>query len=112
MDDVPSSRKWMIRSASGTDLPFLRKMLYTAAFWRPNQTSPLTFEEALLPPEISRYVEGWGRPSDTAFVAVDMDFQPIGAAWFRLFDPATPGYGFVDPSIPEVTIAVIPDWRG
>jgi len=87
-------------------------MLFVAAFWRPNETPPWTFEAAMLQPEINCYVEGWGRQGDTGFIAVDRQLHPIGAAWLRLFRRTAPGYGFVDASIPEVTIAVKPNWRG
>ncbi len=37
---------------------------------------------------------------------------PVGAAWIR-FRPATdPGYGFVAPDVPELTVGVAAGWRG
>jgi GNAT superfamily N-acetyltransferase len=60
---------------------------------------------------VSRYVRGWGRPGDTAVIALENGF-PVGAAWFRLFRGAEPGYGFVDESTPELAIAVVPSKRG
>ena len=54
---------------------------------------------------------GWGRPGDNAVVAID-EFQPVGAAWYRLFEQDEPGYGFVDEETPELTIAVVPSRRG
>ena len=60
---------------------------------------------------LERYVAGWGRRGDDALVAID-EFQPVGAAWFRLFDADEPGYGFVDEETPELTIAIVPSRRG
>ena len=37
--------------------------------------------------------------------------HPIGAAWLRPFPAASPGYGFVDETTPELTIAVVPSRR-
>ena len=60
---------------------------------------------------LERYVAGWGRPGDPALVAID-EFQPVGAAWYRLFPADEPGYGFVDDRTPELTIAIVPSRRG
>ena len=37
---------------------------------------------------------------------------PIGAAWLRLMRAHEPGYGFVAPDVPELSIAVLASWRG
>jgi ribosomal protein S18 acetylase RimI-like enzyme len=79
-------------------------MLRHAYYWR--WADP---ELADLP--LTRYVEGWGRPGDRSLIAIE-GFQPVGAAWYRLFTSAEPGYGFVDEKTPELTIAVVPSRRG
>lgn len=35
-----------------------------------------------------------------------------GAAWYRRFPAADPGYGFVDEATPEVTVGMRPRYRG
>jgi len=88
-------------------------MLYEAVNWRDDgaeERPPL--EELLLQPELARYVSGWGRIGDTAIVALDRLDEPVGAAWFRLFEPEEPGYGFVAADVPELSIAVYPECRG
>ena len=92
----------MLRAAGAQDLPFLRDMLRHAYYARWGSEADVPLE---------RYVAGWGRRGDRAFVAIDA-FQPVGAAWYRLFPADEPGYGFVDEETPELTIAVVPSRRG
>jgi ribosomal protein S18 acetylase RimI-like enzyme len=94
----------VIRKGDANDTAFLRDMLRHAYYWR--WADP---ELEDLP--VTRYVEGWGRPGDRAVVVIE-GFQPVGAAWYRLFTAAQPGYGFVDEQTPELTIAVVPSRRG
>lgn len=64
-------------------------------------------------PVIAKYVAGWGRHGDLGFVAVEsVRKEPIGAAWLREFTRANPGHGFIDESIPELAIAVLPSHAG
>jgi ribosomal protein S18 acetylase RimI-like enzyme len=94
----------VIRRGDARDTGFLRDMLRHAYYWR--WTEP---ELAHLP--LARYVEGWGRRGDYALIAIE-GFQPIGAAWYRLFTAREPGFGFVQEGTPELTIAVVPSRRG
>ena len=91
----------LLRKGGAQDVRFLRDMLHHAYYWRERVPGSL----------VSRYVRGWGRPGDTALIALENGF-PVGAAWFRLFAAAEPGYGFVDESTPELAIAVVPSKRG
>ena len=91
----------VIRRGGAQDLRFLRDMLHHAYYWRERVPGSL----------VSRYVRGWGRPGDTAVVALDGGF-PVGAAWYRVFTADEPGYGFVDEQTPELAIAVVPSQRG
>jgi ribosomal protein S18 acetylase RimI-like enzyme len=95
----------VIRPAGSQDVPFLRDMLRHAYYWRVESVT-----ESGEPP-VQRYVERWGRPGDTALIAIQ-DFQRVGAAWFRLFTDDNPGYGFVDEETPELSIAIVPSRRG
>jgi len=38
--------------------------------------------------------------------------EQLGAAWYRVMTADDPGYGFIDTEIPEITIGVVPPWRG
>jgi ribosomal protein S18 acetylase RimI-like enzyme len=79
-------------------------MLHHAYYWRER-------EPGEGPGPVALYVKGWGRPGDTALIAIDDGF-PVGAAWYRLFRRDQPGYGFVDEETPELAIAVVPSRRG
>ena len=91
----------MIRPGGAHDVPFLRDMLRHAFPRTPTGDEP----------PLSRYVDGWGRPGDRAVIAID-HFQPVGAAWYRLFKETNPGFGFIDGQTPELAIAVVPSRRG
>ena len=102
----------MIRLANQDDLPFLREMMFEAAYWDPAQPRP-SLEEGLQDPTVASYLEGWVRPGDSGLIAMDdQSMQPIGAAWYRLFTKDKPGFGFVDEQTPEVAIAVVEEFRG
>jgi len=94
----------VIRRGGRQDVRFLRDMLHHAYYWR-----ELDPGEGAGP--VALYVKGWGRPGDTALIAVDDGF-PVGAAWYRLFRRDHKAYGFVDEETPELAIAVVPSRRG
>jgi ribosomal protein S18 acetylase RimI-like enzyme len=85
-------------------------MCFYAARWRPGQEND-SRAAVLSDDHVGRYVEGWGRPGDMGFVAEEHG-QPVGAAWLRLLTRDRPGYGFIDSTIPELSIAVVPARRG
>ena len=62
-------------------------------------------------PELARYAAGWGRAGDMGIVAIAED-TAIGTAWLRQWSLAQRGFGFIDVDIPEMAIAVLPDYRG
>jgi ribosomal protein S18 acetylase RimI-like enzyme len=101
----------LIRPVVLADEPFLWKMLYQAIYVPVGITPPS--RDILSHPEIRRYLQDWGQPHDTGFIAVDQESaQPIGAAWLRLLTGNNKGYGYMDETTPELTIAVVPVYRG
>ena len=96
---------YTIRLADADDLPFLQEMLYEAAYWRPNQQRP-PIHKGLARPDIQKILHNWGRPGDTAVIAVDGNDMPLGAAWYRFWTSENHSFGFVDESTPEVVIGV------
>ena len=87
--------------------------MYETAYWRSGELRPLKKVEALSGLEHARYLQGWGRPGDTAVLAVALDGgRRLGAAWYRLTTSEEPGYGFIEDQTPELALAVVPDHRG
>jgi ribosomal protein S18 acetylase RimI-like enzyme len=98
-----------IRSLTAADQAFLWETLYQALYV-PEGADPFPRDVVRLP-EIGRYAEDWGRLDDLGFVAV-IDETCVGATWIRLLKGANKGYGFVDETVPELTIALAPEFRG
>ena len=87
-------------------------MLYEAVYWRDDGAEERPpFDEMMAVPEVRRYVAEWGRVGDVAIVALDRRDEPVGGAWYRLFRADDAGYGFVDESTPEISIALYPECR-
>lgn len=98
-----------LRPATAGDGPLLVEMLALAVAWRPGAVAPSS-EEIAAAPDLAHYVAGWPRPGDHGVVA-EAEGVAIGAAWWRRFTSDDPGYGFVDESTPEVSLAVRPEAR-
>ena len=90
----------IIRSGGPQDVRFLRDML-RHAYANASLIGDLP---------VSRYVDRWGRPGDTAVVGLE-GATPVGAAWYRFYKAGEPGFGFVDEETPELSIAVVPSRR-
>lgn len=103
----------MFRLSAHADPAFLAEMLYEAVNWKDDgadERPPL--DAVLAVPENARYITDWGRTGDVALYALDRRDEPVGAAWLRRFDAQAPGYGYVADDIPELSIAVYPEFRG
>jgi len=82
-----------IRTGGKIDIPFLKEMLFEAAYWRPGLKRP-SLEAGLARPDLVFLLEGWGLDGDTAVLAVTKDERPLGAAWFRFWRPEQHSYGY------------------
>jgi RsiW-degrading membrane proteinase PrsW (M82 family)/GNAT superfamily N-acetyltransferase len=98
-----------VRAATAGDAPFLAAMLVEVADW--NGRRGVTLASAHGDPMTWRYVAGWQGATDFGLIA-EGPSGPIGAAWARFFARESPGYGFVDPAVPELTLGVAPGQRG
>ena len=94
-----------IRPILLADEPFLWEMLYHALYVPEGQ--PPFPREIVEQPEISQYVQAWGQPEDAGLIASKQE-APVGAVWIRRIR----AYGFIDDDTPELSIAMLPDYRG
>ena len=106
-----SETEHAIRLIERTDMAFLRAMLFEAVYWRSQAHRP-SIDEGLADPELAKLLEGWGtRRGDTGVVALAGDARRLGAAWYRFWTDSCHYYGYIDPTIPEVAIGVLPAAR-
>jgi GNAT superfamily N-acetyltransferase len=102
---------YLIRALTPADEPVLWEMLYQAIYVGKGETPPA--REIVQRPELAQYVQGWGRPHDLGFAAVDETSQAvIAAAWQRLWRGDERGFGYVNEETPELSVAVLPEHRG
>jgi GNAT superfamily N-acetyltransferase len=104
-----TENRWVIRRAAAEDGPFLADMLVEAANWSADWKKK-SRRRVLSAPATAHYIAGWPRDTDLGVIA-EADRAPVGAAWLRFLPAADPGYGFVAPGVPELTIGVAGDWR-
>jgi ribosomal protein S18 acetylase RimI-like enzyme len=102
---------YLMRALTPADQPVLWEMLYQAIYVGEGATPSV--REIVQRPELARYLQGWGRPDDVGFAAVDgTSQQVVGAAWMRRWSGDERGYGYVDEETPELSLAVLPEYRG
>lgn len=99
-----------LRPLNANDEPILWVMLYLAIHVPPGDPPPPL--NIIFLPEIARYAQGWGQPGDSGMVASNAQNLPIGAAWLRLLTGEKRGFGWVNDQTPELSIAVMPEYRG
>jgi ribosomal protein S18 acetylase RimI-like enzyme len=105
------SDQFVVRQVEAGDVPFLWDMLWEAAAVDAGMRA-IGKEAALASPLNRKYLDGWGRPGDAGVIAMDATGSRLGAAWIRVFPHDAPGYGFVAPDVPEMSIGVSDDARG
>jgi GNAT superfamily N-acetyltransferase len=105
-----TENRWVVRRAAAEDGPFMADMLVEAANWSADWKKK-SRRRVLSAPATAHYIAGWPRDTDLGVIA-EADGAPVGAAWLRFLPAADPGYGFVAPGVPELTIGVAGDWRG
>jgi ribosomal protein S18 acetylase RimI-like enzyme len=99
-----------VRAATADDTAILAAAALEAMNW--DGSPRFTQDELATNPNISRYLDGWPQIGDFGVVAETADGTPIGGAWCRNLTADNAGYGFVAEDIPELTIGVLPQFRG
>ena len=95
-----------IRTIRNSEIPLLDDFLYEAV-WQPDPRNPLP-REVIRMPALRAYVEAFGaRPTDCCLVA-EVGGRVVGAAWSRCLR----GFGWTGEAIPELAVALYPDFRG
>ena len=100
LDDV------QLRPLCADDAAFLIDALYHAIYVPPGTPSPP--KTIVQQPELAVYIDDFGTQRGDQGVLAVHEATPVGAAWSRLIR----GYGFVDESIPELSISLLSGYRG
>jgi ribosomal protein S18 acetylase RimI-like enzyme len=100
----------LLRASQHSDIPFLRKMLYEAVFWRASVNKP-SFEEGLTYPDVSKSLADWGERDGDAAVVATINSYPIGASWYRFWTDDNFINGYIDEITPVLVIGVQSDYR-
>jgi ribosomal protein S18 acetylase RimI-like enzyme len=106
------SDSFMIRPLTTADEALVWEMLYHAIHVPEGAEAPpraIVFE-----PGLAHYAQDWGqRAGDLGFAALEAGpGRAVGAAWLRLPPADDPGYGWVDEHTPELSVALLPGYRG
>lgn len=97
-----------LRICERIDIEYLRLALYEALYV-PDEEEP--FDKSIIDsPDISKYIDNWGRIGDFGLLVFDKK-EFVGAAWGRLFSDTNKSYGYVDDVTPEISIAIMPNFR-
>jgi GNAT superfamily N-acetyltransferase len=99
----PPTMDYVIRPLARQDEPILWEMLYHGL--SSAQKRQVRLREIMRRPDISRYVDGWGRAGDTGFVAHEKEGGALlGAVWLRRPTDKSD-------APPELALAVKPEHR-
>ncbi|MBF9016318.1 MULTISPECIES: GNAT family N-acetyltransferase [unclassified Oceanispirochaeta] len=98
------------RALESRDQDFLFDMLFEAIYVPPG--SPEVERSILELPEIKKYAASWGDLKGDRGILLSLEENPAGAVWLRFFRKEEQGYGYVADNIPELSMALLPEYRG
>ena len=97
--------KYSIREIKKEEYPLLEDFLYEAIFLREGVEPPS--REILKLPELKMYIEDFGKEGDECLLAI-AEGRAAGAVWTRFIKD----YGYIDDSIPSLSIPLYKGYRG
>lgn len=95
-----------IRPIRREEYGLLAEFLYEAIYQGPKAGT--LSRTVLQEPGIWRYAEDFGNREGDICAAAEVKGRLVGAAWARKIE----GYGFVEPGVPELAMALYPEYRG
>lgn len=96
-----------VRPLTSADRPLLRRATLVNINW---SGSRLTVDDVDRSPELAHYF--WHFPGDRDLGIVDEEGGVVrGLAWLTFFTETDPGYGFVAPDVPELSITTFDEFR-
>lgn len=101
---------YTIRRIVDKDVPFLWEMLYESLYI-PEGQEPFS-KGVIKEPFLSKYVEGWGREGDSGYIAENSKGRQVGSITMRYFSEDNKGFGYISNDIPELGMALRPEYRG
>jgi ribosomal protein S18 acetylase RimI-like enzyme len=109
MGNVLRMEDYTIHAIRKDESPLLEDFLYEAIFQRDGNN--LLPREIIKQPELSVYIDDFGKPDDLCLVA-DMGGKIVGAVWTRILSGAIKGFGNIDDETPEFAISLYKEYRG
>ena len=105
-----NNTKYSFKPIDESETLFLEDMLYYAIY--AGEGTPPS-KGIIYEPNLYKYIEKWNDDKDIGYIIIDDGTeQKLGAVWIREFDESNQGYGYIDDSTPELSIAIYPEYRG
>jgi len=102
---------YYIKTIEKTDISILEDMLFYAIYVGEGNALPL--RNIIFEPNLYKYIDNWDKNKDIGYLLVDEETnKKLGAVWLRFFCENSKGYGYISEDIPELSIAIYPEYRG
>lgn len=98
-----------IREIKPEEISILEDMLYEAIFQPEN--GPLIPREIIKEPEISVFIDDFGKKEDDHCLVAEIDGKIAGAVWVRILADEVKGFGNIDGETPEFAISLFRKYR-